>query len=227
MSQFRTQVTSEQSSTEIEVCNTSKMGPKSLLFLSIGSPFFYSTPIVSNPPSNAFKFSYFSTEKEEDKEVSLFLESAASVIPHPQKAYKGGEDAHFISTRAVGVADGIHMYVYFISKTKLGVGGWADVGVDPALYANKLMEGAKTFAEQNPDNSDPLKVMQEAYIFAKDVVGSSTACIVTIEDENIRAANLGMCRFRFSITIQIFFLKCVLYKLLKSYSLLIFVHYRR
>jgi hypothetical protein len=81
------------------------MGPKSLLFLSIGSPFFYSTTIVNNPPSNAFKFSYFSTEKE-DKQAELFLDSAASVIPHPQKAYKGGEDAHFISSRAVGVADG-------------------------------------------------------------------------------------------------------------------------
>jgi hypothetical protein len=66
------------------------------------------------------------------------------------------------------------------------------------------MEGAKTFAEQNPENTDPMKVMQEAYVFAKDVVGSSTACIVTIEDENIRAANLGMLIFLIDDSFQIF-----------------------
>ena len=43
------------------------------------------------------------------------------MIPHPDKAYKGGEDAVFVSDKILSVAD--------------GVGGWAEVGVDPALYS--------------------------------------------------------------------------------------------
>lgn len=46
------------------------------------------------------------------------------MIPHPEKAYKGGEDALFVSDNLIVVAD--------------GVGGWADQGVDPGLYSKKL-----------------------------------------------------------------------------------------
>lgn len=54
------------------------------------------------------------------------LVSAAVQIPHPDKAYKGGEDAFIISEDGmmVAVAD--------------GVGGWNDVGVDPALFSKEL-----------------------------------------------------------------------------------------
>lgn len=48
------------------------------------------------------------------------------MIPHPQKAYKGGEDAMYTSDNLLVVAD--------------GVGGWADQGVDPGLYSKKLCE---------------------------------------------------------------------------------------
>ena len=44
--------------------------------------------------------------------------------PHPAKKYKGGEDAACLSTRMLSVAD--------------GVGGWADQGVDPAIYSKRL-----------------------------------------------------------------------------------------
>ena len=47
-------------------------------------------------------------------------------LPHPDKAYKGGEDAGFVSEKLLAVAD--------------GVGGWAESGVDPALYSKKLIE---------------------------------------------------------------------------------------
>jgi protein phosphatase PTC7 len=49
---------------------------------------------------------------------------ASSLLPHPEKAYKGGEDALYASDHVLLVAD--------------GVGGWADSGVDPALYSKKL-----------------------------------------------------------------------------------------
>ena len=49
---------------------------------------------------------------------------ASSLLPHPEKAYKGGEDALYASENVLFVAD--------------GVGGWADSGVDPGLYSKKL-----------------------------------------------------------------------------------------
>lgn len=61
----------------------------------------------------------------------LRLRSAAVMIPHPAKEDRGGEDAYFIGDQgtAVGVAD--------------GVGGWAEVGVDPGLYSRELMGHAQ------------------------------------------------------------------------------------
>jgi serine/threonine protein phosphatase PrpC len=49
---------------------------------------------------------------------------AAAVIPHPEKAHYGGEDAYFITTdgaSALGVCD--------------GVGGWASDGLSSRDYA--------------------------------------------------------------------------------------------
>jgi len=48
------------------------------------------------------------------------------MIPHPEKAYKGGEDACFCNNQLLCVAD--------------GVGGWADHGVDPGLYSKELVK---------------------------------------------------------------------------------------
>jgi protein phosphatase PTC7 len=44
--------------------------------------------------------------------------------PHPAKKYKGGEDAACLSDRMLSVAD--------------GVGGWAESGIDPAIYSKRL-----------------------------------------------------------------------------------------
>jgi len=112
----------------------------------------------------------------ERKESSLQLESAAYLLPHPSKVWKGGEDAHFITSKVIGVAD--------------GVGGWADMGVDPALYALKLMEGAKN-AVDNLKVSDPMHVLRLAYEHSKEVDGSSTACIISIHKDKLHAAHLG------------------------------------
>lgn len=76
------------------------------------------------------------------------------------------------------------------SLTNLGVGGWADVGIDPALYAKQLMEGA-TIAVEKDKISDPKQILQEAYDYASTVTGSSTACIASIEANRLRIANLG------------------------------------
>ena len=64
------------------------------------------------------------------------LKTSSVIIPHPEKAQKGGEDALFISKcqRLMGVAD--------------GVGGWSLEGVDPSLYSKSLMEKTKIAFEE-------------------------------------------------------------------------------
>lgn len=65
----------------------------------------FCTVVASKKPQYKFKF-------------------ASSLIPHPSKADKGGEDALFASSNVLFVAD--------------GVGGWSEIGIDPGLYSKKL-----------------------------------------------------------------------------------------
>ena len=65
------------------------------------------------------------------KQVYLFstfnkFNAGVHMNPHPDKIQKGGEDAYSISKDGtlLSVAD--------------GVGGWANSGVDPALYSKRL-----------------------------------------------------------------------------------------
>lgn len=46
------------------------------------------------------------------------------MIPHPEKAHRGGEDAYFNSSSMLVVAD--------------GVGGWNNHGIDPSKYSRFL-----------------------------------------------------------------------------------------
>lgn len=107
------------------------------------------------------------------------LSIGVSQIPHPAKVAKGGEDAYFVSDdmKVIGVAD--------------GVGGWGDIGVDPALYSKSLMEGGKLSVESSLSSRDPVDVMNEAYQYSSYVQGSSTCCILTLDGIHVSAANLG------------------------------------
>lgn len=46
------------------------------------------------------------------------------MIPHPEKAHKGGEDAFFDSEKMLVISD--------------GVGGWNEQGIDPSKYSKFL-----------------------------------------------------------------------------------------
>lgn len=61
---------------------------------------------------------YFSAANHNQFRAGVFIN------PHFQKRHKGGEDAAFVSASMLAVAD--------------GVGGWAESGVDPAIYSKKL-----------------------------------------------------------------------------------------
>ncbi|KFM24954.1 putative protein phosphatase 2C 80 [Auxenochlorella protothecoides] len=109
----------------------------------------------------------------------LRLRSAAVMIPHPAKEDRGGEDAYFIGDQgtAVGVAD--------------GVGGWAEVGVDPGLYSRELMGHAQVACNSvKAGPSAPAEILTLAHA-ATAARGSCTACILVIEGNELHAANLG------------------------------------
>ena len=52
------------------------------------------------------------------------LRAGVCINPHHQKRHKGGEDAATVTNNMLAVAD--------------GVGGWAESGVDPAIYSKRL-----------------------------------------------------------------------------------------
>jgi len=109
----------------------------------------------------------------------LQLVCGTHMVPHPEKAYRGGEDALFVSTdfNSTGVAD--------------GVGGWSNQGIDPGLFSRQLMFGAKE-AVEDKGAKDPVRILSLAYKQVR-VPGSSTACIIVLDGDErmLRGANLG------------------------------------
>lgn len=99
------------------------------------------------------------------------------MLPQPGKPSPNGEDAYFITEDGctIGVAD--------------GVGGWNQLGVDPSLYSNSLMQHAKEAAKIGV--SIPLQILSIAYENSHPITGSSTACILALNDNELQSANLG------------------------------------
>ncbi|XP_047962038.1 probable protein phosphatase 2C 55 [Salvia hispanica] len=106
--------------------------------------------------------------------------AASSYIPKTRKPPNpAGEDAHFIDQTAqvIGVAD--------------GVGGWARKGVDAGEYARELMRNAERSVNGSaPADVDPKSVIAAAFSRTK-AAGSSTACIISLAGNRLRAANVG------------------------------------
>ncbi|PSC69732.1 putative phosphatase 2C 55 isoform A [Micractinium conductrix] len=126
----------------------------------------------------------------------LHPEVSAVALPHPEKAAKGekglnrqgfgygGEDAYFSCSNrngitALGVADGVY--------------SWREQGIDAGQFSRRLME----FARHSVDlgTTDVLRVLQFAAkrLRLEGILGSSTACIVLIDQlqGRLAAANLG------------------------------------
>jgi len=108
---------------------------------------------------------------------------------HPRKAEKHdhGEDAFFVSERigAFGVADGVSQ--------------WADYNIDAGEYSRKLMElcaeeASDLLGEGHEEARfvNPKLALERAYRRSLSIMGSSTACVLTLDGEGtLRAANLG------------------------------------
>ncbi|ORX58235.1 protein serine/threonine phosphatase 2C [Hesseltinella vesiculosa] len=117
-----------------------------------------------------------------------------------------GDDAYFQRNDALGVAD--------------GVGGWrSHTGANPALYSRKLMHYAQVELDRiktnvrpvhlAPADPNPIDIMDNAFhlttldaqneissyvfVYFQGIVGSTTACIVLLCQDELRIANLGDC----------------------------------
>ncbi|GAU30887.1 hypothetical protein TSUD_15730 [Trifolium subterraneum] len=107
--------------------------------------------------------------------------SGSCYLPHPKKVATGGEDAHFICAdeQVIGVAD--------------GVGGWAKRGVNAGVFARELVSNLVRAIKKSVNSEgsfNPLNVLKKAHskTMAK---GSSTVCIIALNDEALNAINLG------------------------------------
>lgn len=100
--------------------------------------------------------------------------------PKENQHQPSGEDYHFIceEQQTIGVAD--------------GVGGCADLSIDTGIYARHLMTNAvRSIQDQWPKGAvDPKQVLHAAF-WKTEVEGASTACIITLKDNFLHAANLG------------------------------------
>ncbi|CAO3586668.1 unnamed protein product [Absidia cylindrospora] len=107
-----------------------------------------------------------------------------------------GDDAYFVRNDSLGVSD--------------GVGGWrTHTGANPALYSRKLMHYAQVELDRIKSNvrpqhvpqhiPNPVEIMENAYHLTtldaqnEGIVGSTTACIVVLCQDELRVANLGDC----------------------------------
>ena len=102
------------------------------------------------------------------------------INPHFQKRHKGGEDAACLNSNLLAVAD--------------GVGGWAESGVDPAVYSKKLCKLIDELYATKDDRfmASPRELLVEACKQNKEI-GSCTACLVSLDEKAsvLTTANLG------------------------------------
>lgn len=112
-----------------------------------------------------------------------FFNRAAVVQPHPDKVYKGGEDAYVACDELLAVAD--------------GVGGWKEKDIDPQAYARSLMKSMYEHVQDCKFDGYPID-LDAAITSAADEAnvshaGSSTMLVCSIVDDVVSVANLGDC----------------------------------
>jgi protein phosphatase PTC7 len=153
-------------------------------------------PIVNTPPvTRAFTEpqlrkklpgQYLSSKEEI---ITLRFVTGTASIPLATKT-NHGEDAYFVSScgRGIGIAD--------------GVGGWSSIGVDAGKYSRKLMSNCLSIIRSLSSNNNnktttndlnPLQILRNAYNGMGTTIGTTTACVITLNETNhfIKALNLG------------------------------------
>lgn len=108
----------------------------------------------------------------------MYFRYGSSNIPHPQKRYKGGEDAWFVEEDLMVVAD--------------GVGGWEAHGIDSGLFSKQLVKDIKQIFDN--DKRVPLKEVLRKSVARNNNIGSSTVTMATFDlnrPDVILTTNLG------------------------------------
>jgi len=73
----------------------------------------------------------------------------------------------------------------------VGVGGWnKEYGVDARAYSNKLSEGVKIAFEEKKIR-DPIELCHYAWEGAKEIPGTSTACVAYLDGNKLKIGNVG------------------------------------
>jgi len=111
-------------------------------------------------------------------DIPLALRLGAFDIPHPEKG--AGEDALILMPEidAFAVAD--------------GVSGWAEDGVDPAIYPKEIMNGVRAGFESSEISSTGLPGILDYAYSSNEEVGSCTVCVAQLEEgRSLKVANLG------------------------------------
>ncbi|WAQ84436.1 hypothetical protein PtA15_5A6 [Puccinia triticina] len=115
---------------------------------------------------------------------------------NPMSSVQVGEDSYFLRSDSLGVAD--------------GVGGWSGKpGANPGLFSSKLMHHCSTEISRYEDIDDvrflsynaidPVEILQHAFERSihesklEGLLGSTTALIAILRDDELRIANLGDC----------------------------------
>ncbi|KAG0742059.1 hypothetical protein G6F57_006539 [Rhizopus arrhizus] len=162
----------------------------------------HSTLLTTQPPRLPL-FDYFAHPKQAPSYTFLhgasgFAKKPSYTTPDTKKrdhylSTQVGEDAYFIRSDALGVAD--------------GVGGWSGVtSANAALYSRKLMHHAYLELEKFKINDpyfhhtvDPVSILQKSYeesmLEAKKegILGSCTACLAILCQSELKIAHLGDC----------------------------------
>lgn len=71
-----------------------------------------------------------------------------------------------------------------------GVGSWQEIGIDPGLYARSLATECHA-CYVSTSSANPVTLLHHAYANSKAITGSSTACVVTLEERVLRASTVG------------------------------------
>ena len=109
----------------------------------------------------------FSVETVSALQVNKF-NSGFHLCPHQSKKAKGGEDAVTVLDHFLAAAD--------------GVGGWAESGVDPAIYSRKLCSNL----EEGANKADERMLMRPKEILVDAVMdnqemGSATCVVLSLD----------------------------------------------
>ena len=83
-------------------------------------------------------------------DVTAYLSSGVTILPHYSKVEKGGEDGAELRESLIVIAD--------------GVGGWSLSGVDPGIYARSLCRNVAEFHEKGDKHFkiDPKQLLVRA-----------------------------------------------------------------